>query len=361
MSTTRRVSPSRTPEALKAQRARYWAKLKADPARNAEKKAKAIARLKARNPNYIPRETRMNDRKASLKFFLNRPNAAIKRLKHDEGDYGLNGKEIIFLALYQSTQDGAQNIAKRLGVSKDVGLRLVNDLGLPSKPHISTRKKELGLRSASALHRRWSALLTKTRKSWREKPTQKARSLAYYYANHEANKAKMRLREKNRYEKLKHVPSFRAEKNRRCLAWQRANKARKLVYDRQWRAKNPERHKQLTQAARRRMSADPIHRIKLNLRRRLRGLIRKGKAAHGSHHHDFTGCTRHQLLLHLQSLWQGGMSWANYGTHWHVDHIKPLAAFDLRDEAQCRAAMHYTNLQPLTAEANMRKGAKWAA
>lgn len=52
-----------------------------------------------------------------------------------------------------------------------------------------------------------------------------------------------------------------------------------------------------------------------------------------------------------------GMCWENYG-EWHLDHIKPLADFDLTDEAQARQACHYSNIQPLWAAENQRKWRK---
>jgi hypothetical protein len=53
------------------------------------------------------------------------------------------------------------------------------------------------------------------------------------------------------------------------------------------------------------------------------------------------------------------MSWGNYGLHgWHVDHIIPCASFDLTDPEQQRQCFHYTNLQPLWAEDNLRKSDK---
>ena len=47
----------------------------------------------------------------------------------------------------------------------------------------------------------------------------------------------------------------------------------------------------------------------------------------------------------------------NYGM-WHVDHIIPCASFDFSDPKQQELCFHYTNLQPLWAEDNLKKGAK---
>lgn len=62
-------------------------------------------------------------------------------------------------------------------------------------------------------------------------------------------------------------------------------------------------------------------------------------------------------MSHLESLFKPGMSWENHG-EWHIDHILPLASFDLTDEQQAAKACHYTNLQPLWASENMSKGAR---
>jgi hypothetical protein len=52
------------------------------------------------------------------------------------------------------------------------------------------------------------------------------------------------------------------------------------------------------------------------------------------------------------------MTWDNYGD-WHLDHKKPLISFDLTDLEQFRVAAHYTNLQPLWALDNLKKGSKY--
>jgi hypothetical protein len=55
------------------------------------------------------------------------------------------------------------------------------------------------------------------------------------------------------------------------------------------------------------------------------------------------------------------MNWENWGLgigKWHIDHIKPMASFDLADPEQLVAACHFSNQQPLWAEENLRKGAR---
>lgn len=42
----------------------------------------------------------------------------------------------------------------------------------------------------------------------------------------------------------------------------------------------------------------------------------------------------------------------------NIDHIKPLASFDLTDRSQFLEACHYTNLQPLWSEDNIEKSNK---
>jgi len=53
------------------------------------------------------------------------------------------------------------------------------------------------------------------------------------------------------------------------------------------------------------------------------------------------------------------MTWDNWTLDgWHIDHIKPLASFDLTDRKQLLEACHYTNLQPLWAKDNLTKNDK---
>lgn len=63
------------------------------------------------------------------------------------------------------------------------------------------------------------------------------------------------------------------------------------------------------------------------------------------------------FVNHISSLFKDGMSWDNYGKNgWHVDHIKPLASFDLSNEEDLKEALSLQNLQPLWGGDNCAKG-----
>lgn len=77
---------------------------------------------------------------------------------------------------------------------------------------------------------------------------------------------------------------------------------------------------------------------------------------------NMIGCSFEFLKAHLESQFREGMTWQNYGRYgWHIDHIIPCAHFDLRELGQRRLCFHFTNLQPLWAEENLRKGSRISA
>lgn len=90
------------------------------------------------------------------------------------------------------------------------------------------------------------------------------------------------------------------------------------------------------------------------LRSRIRTLV-KGKKG-GSAVKDL-GCSMEFFISYMAEKFKPGMTWDNHGK-WHIDHIKPLSLFDLEDREQFLKACHYTNLQPLWAEENLKKSNK---
>lgn len=98
-------------------------------------------------------------------------------------------------------------------------------------------------------------------------------------------------------------------------------------------------------------------RLATNLRSRLY-IALKGKFRTNSAVRDL-GCSIEKLKLWLEMHWQDGMTWDNYGFYgWHIDHIIPLSKFDLKNKEDCLKACHFSNLQPLWAEENLKKSNK---
>jgi len=142
----------------------------------------------------------------------------------------------------------------------------------------------------------------------------------------------------------------------RSRAYNHENKEKLLERKRDYVARNPCKVRKWQQADYKRRMADPLKKLIHNQRTRiaqaLRGASKWGDTL------SLVGCTAKELKHHLEAQFTPGMTWENYGS-WHVDHIKPCASFNLSldsDQAKC---FHYSNLQPLWAEDNLRKSDKY--
>ncbi len=98
---------------------------------------------------------------------------------------------------------------------------------------------------------------------------------------------------------------------------------------------------------------DINYKLTVNLRNRLNRAIEDNYKS-GSAVRDL-GCSIQELKLYLESQFTEEMNWNNHGK-WHIDHIKPLASFDLTKREELLKACNYTNLQPLWAVDNLKKG-----
>jgi len=221
----------------------------------------------------------------------------------------------------------------------------------------------------------------------------KIRKLAYYekhkeriLAQHRAYRNRPEIREKMRERRRKNrdtVLRWKRDSYRRnrekILTWQKAlkrnqspeEKAKRLAWHRAYYKSNRERIRQMHKEYRRsnlkrHNLARVIKRrtdVQFALRCRIRNHARKillglPSFASRSHYLDLLGCRLSELASYLESKFLPGMSWDNRNL-WHLDHIRPLKTFDLSDPTQLAAACHFTNLQPLWAADNLRKGYRW--
>lgn len=119
---------------------------------------------------------------------------------------------------------------------------------------------------------------------------------------------------------------------------------------------NPEAAKQYSKTySLKRRWEDPVYRMVLRCRKRTWDAYQSKGYTKRSKTFDLIGCSHQDLKKHLESMFTDGMSWENYG-EWHVDHKIPLAS--AKTEEDVARLCHYTNLQPLWAEDNLRKGAR---
>jgi hypothetical protein len=81
---------------------------------------------------------------------------------------------------------------------------------------------------------------------------------------------------------------------------------------------------------------------------------------------ELLGCSINYFRQHLESQFVEGMNWSNHGQgygdkdmqEWHIDHIYPLASFDLTKPSEQRIACHWSNQQPMWAKENLEKSDK---
>ena len=105
-----------------------------------------------------------------------------------------------------------------------------------------------------------------------------------------------------------------------------------------------------------RRDTDPEYNIRMCLHVRLNQAVSK-KCDNTMH---IVGCSLKELMKYLESKFIEGMTWENHGLHgWHIDHIRPCCSFNLKDPEEQKKCFHYTNLQPLWAKDNLKKGGKY--
>ena len=138
--------------------------------------------------------------------------------------------------------------------------------------------------------------------------------------------------------------------NKREKEYRLKNKKQKAKYDKEYRVNNRER---LNAYRRKKERNDLSFKLSCKLRCRmyqaLKGISKSASTM------ELIGCTIEELRRHLESKFEPWMTWANYGL-WDIDHIKACATFNLTYPEQQRECFHWSNLQPLEAVVNIKKG-----
>lgn len=182
--------------------------------------------------------------------------------------------------------------------------------------------------------------------------------------------------EKNRQEREKHkLIKDQVNRRRRELYRQKIQNEEYKKHTRerskQWKLNNPEKYKishkksdkkrrenkKVYEYQKKRKKENPVLRVRETLHVRLREHLKSKTLRKSESKAKILGADKPTIMKHLERQFKKGMTWENYGKNgWHIDHIIPLSS--AKTEEDVIRLFHYTNLQPMWAEDNIRKGNK---
>jgi len=204
--------------------------------------------------------------------------------------------------------------------------------------------------------------IARARRRWREKNDEcRAYEAKRYRENKNAILARHQKYVEGNRDKLRAYHRAYKQSPRGHAVYQASDRRcakRIAAYKKTWAERNREK---LAAQSRVRFKTNLSFAMGVRLRTALAQALKKHRAARPDSitrsMKELVGCTLDDLVTYLEAKFQSGMCWDNRNL-WHIDHIRPLASFDLTDVGQQRVAFHYTNLQPLWAIDNIRKGAR---
>ena len=158
------------------------------------------------------------------------------------------------------------------------------------------------------------------------------------------------------------TPEQKAEISLRAKQYRAANREKCRFWKKDWQQRNPEKQREIENNNRRNRRKAPRGRLLLDVRKAMRDSL-KGHLATGTigHFVERFGYTVEDLRVHLERQFLKGMTWENWSRDgWHLEHVLPLASFKFTspDDLEFRAAWALTNLRPMWATDNIRKGAR---
>jgi hypothetical protein len=129
-----------------------------------------------------------------------------------------------------------------------------------------------------------------------------------------------------------------------------------VKYQKKYRSKNKNSiNEYMSKYKKQRRQSDDIFNIIERVRNRMRKIFYNFNTKKKNKTFDIVGCSPTFLKGYIEKQFKDGMSWENRN-EWHIDHIIPLSSAET--EERLYELCHYTNLQPLWAEENMKKSDK---
>lgn len=182
-------------------------------------------------------------------------------------------------------------------------------------------------------------------KKYREENLKKRKETLkkYYENNRERELLRFKIYCENNQEKRKEIANKSYHKNKE------KNKERIKLYRKKNKVKKAEYHKKL-------LETNIVYKISAICYTRIYHFLKKKNITKKNKTFEIIGCTPEFLRLHIEKQFTDGMSWDLIGKQIHIDHIIPLST--AKTEEDVYKLCHYTNLQPLWAIENLKKGKK---
>lgn len=119
-----------------------------------------------------------------------------------------------------------------------------------------------------------------------------------------------------------------------------------------YKTNNREKHLESNRRYMAKKRESPIHRLSAAVSLGIWKYLKTAKS--GKKWQTLVNFTLDQLIIRLESQFTPKMHWANYGSYWEIDHIKPKSKCATFEEAWDLA-----NLQPLSVTVNRQKQAQF--
>jgi hypothetical protein len=185
-----------------------------------------------------------------------------------------------------------------------------------------------------------------------------------YHKNREYNILRMREYKKNNPEKMKDYflrkkdsyKEYRDSKKEEIKSYMKDYYSSNLEKRKKYLEKNKEiLSLKRNNSEKKRRESDSLYKLKIYMRNRIWFYLKKSDIRKKNTTFEVVGCSPQQLKIFLEQKFTEGMSWENQGK-WHIDHIIPLSS--AKTEEELYKLCHFTNLQPMWASENIKKGAK---
>jgi hypothetical protein len=166
--------------------------------------------------------------------------------------------------------------------------------------------------------------------------------------------SELRLKKKKEAEQYKYRNSneFREKKLERCRKWQASAFGRKWDSDRK---KKPDEKKKIRERIRANIDSNPVIKAASRIRNKTYKVLKCMRISRSLSASRAIGLDIEKLKSFIECQFSHGMNWCNMG-NWHIDHFIPMVT--AKTTLDVKRLSHYSNLRPMWAINNLKKGGK---